>query len=189
MQDLLDRCAAFADFRYNAQKCGSLCMVNQSPRIYVDSLFTPRLGEEEIPALAWEDRYRYLGCPTGAFQTKEQDLNTIRGNLIRDTVTIFKSPLAEWQKLDVFQRFLFPQADLHTPSHLSRVNLVQEAGHHSARSVQTGTQATSQDCHPILLSTPGPWRFGYPQCGGRGPCCPCCSGLQVPWRYQRPSDP
>ena len=112
MQDLLDRCAAFADwadFRYNARKCGSLCIVNQSPRIYVDSLFTPRLGEEEIPALAWEDRNRYLGCPTGAFRTKEQDLNTIRGNLIRDTITIFKSPLTEWQKLDVFRRFLFPR--------------------------------------------------------------------------------
>ncbi|KAL5509939.1 hypothetical protein EMCRGX_G005389 [Ephydatia muelleri] len=112
MQDLLDRCAAFADwagFRYNARKCGSLCIVNQSPRIYVDSLFTPRLGEEEISALAWEDRYRYLGCPTGAFRTKEQDLNTIRGNLIRDTITIIKSPLAEWQKVDVFRRFLFPR--------------------------------------------------------------------------------
>eukprot|EP00731_Ephydatia_muelleri_P034304 Em0054g27a len=90
MQDLLDR-------------------LNQSPRIYVDSLFTPRLGEEEISALAWEDRYRYLGCPTGAFRTKEQDLNTIRGNLIRDTITIIKSPLAEWQKVDVFRRFLFPR--------------------------------------------------------------------------------
>ena len=112
MQDLLDRCAAFGvwtGFRFNTRKCGSLCMVNQTPRIYVDDLFQPRLGEEVIPAMKWGDRYRYLGCPTGAFRTKEQDLNTIRATLVKDTITIFKSPLAEWQKLDVFRRFLFPR--------------------------------------------------------------------------------
>ena len=66
-------------------------------------------GTEVIPALAWEDRYRYLGCPTGAYRTKGQDLNTISGDLIKNTTTIFKSPFAEWQKLGVFQRFLFPR--------------------------------------------------------------------------------
>ena len=111
-QGLLDRCAAFGDwagFRFNAKKCGSLCLVNQTPHIYVDDLFTPRLGEEVIPALSWGDRYRYLGCPTGAYRTKERDLGTIRDSLVEDTTTIFMSPLAEWQKLDVYRRFLFPR--------------------------------------------------------------------------------
>ena len=111
-QGLLDRCAAFGDwagFRFNARKCGSLCFVNQTPHIYVDDLFTPRLGDEVIPALTWGDRYRYLGCPTGAYRTKERDLNTIRDTLVKDTTTIFMSPLAEWQKLDVYRRFLFPR--------------------------------------------------------------------------------
>ena len=115
VQDLLDRCGVFGDwsgfrfFRFNTQKCGSLCMVNQAPCIYVDDLFQPRLGEEVIPAMKWGDRYRYLGCPTGAYSTKEQDLNSIREALVKDIITIFKSPLAEWQKLDVFRRFLFPR--------------------------------------------------------------------------------
>ena len=37
MQSLLDRCAEFGNwsgFRFNAKKCGSMCMVNQAPRIY-----------------------------------------------------------------------------------------------------------------------------------------------------------
>ncbi|KAL5510035.1 hypothetical protein EMCRGX_G005503 [Ephydatia muelleri] len=63
--------------------------VNQTPHIYVDDLFTPRLGDEVIPALPWGDRYRYLGCPTGAYRTKEMDLNTIRDTLVKDTTTIF----------------------------------------------------------------------------------------------------
>ena len=112
VQDLLDRCTVFGDwagFRFNARKCGSLCMVNQTPRIYVDDLFQPRLGEEVIPAMKWGDSYRYLGCPKVAYSTKEQDLNSIREDLVKDTITIFKSPLAEWQKLDVFRRFLFPR--------------------------------------------------------------------------------
>ena len=97
-QSLLDSCAAFGDwagFRFNARKCGSLCLANQTPHIYVDDLFTPRLGDEVIPALTWGDRYRYLGCPTGAYRTKERDLNTIHDTLVKDTTTIFMSPLAE----------------------------------------------------------------------------------------------
>ena len=50
-QDLLDRCAGFG-LRF---KCGSLCMVNQAPRIYEDCLFTPHLGAEVTPALTWGD--------------------------------------------------------------------------------------------------------------------------------------
>ena len=59
MQDLLDRCVTFADwagFRFNVRKCGSLCLINQAPRIYVDNTFTPRLGDDTVPALTWVDR-------------------------------------------------------------------------------------------------------------------------------------
>eukprot|EP00731_Ephydatia_muelleri_P013945 Em0007g1255a len=58
-QDLLDRCAAFGEWaglRFNVRKCGSLCMVNQAPRIYDDCLFTPHLGAEVTPALTAFDR-------------------------------------------------------------------------------------------------------------------------------------
>eukprot|EP00731_Ephydatia_muelleri_P034291 Em0054g14a len=60
-------------------------------------------------ALTWAERYRYLGCPTGAFRTRDQDLDSVKEDLLRDTSAIFKSLLAEWQKLDVFCRFLFPR--------------------------------------------------------------------------------
>ena len=110
VQDLLDRCVAFADwagFHFNARKCGSLCLINQAPQIYVDNLFTPHLGADVISALTWADRYKYLGCPSGAFRTWEQDLVSVREALVKDTSTIFKSALAEWQKLDAFRCFLF----------------------------------------------------------------------------------
>ena len=33
----------------------------------------------------------------------------MREDLVKDTTSIFKSPLAEWQKLDAFWSFLFPR--------------------------------------------------------------------------------
>ena len=103
---------AFADwagFQFNTRKCGSLCLINQALRIYMDNIFTPHLGDDIVPALTWADRYRYLACPSGAFRTREQDLVSVREDLVKDTSSIFKSPLAEWQKLDAFRRFHFPR--------------------------------------------------------------------------------
>ena len=94
---------------FNTRKCGSLCLVNQSSNIYVDHLYTPHLGTEDIPALTWSDRYKYLGCPTGAYRTPANILNDLCDSLLRDTNTVFSSLLAEWQKLDAFRRFLFPR--------------------------------------------------------------------------------
>ena len=62
LQALLDRCMSFAGWAgltFNAKKCGSLCMFNHRPRIYVDPFFTPLLGQDTIPALAWGQRYKY----------------------------------------------------------------------------------------------------------------------------------
>ena len=70
---------------------------------------TSRGGSDPSNEMKWGDRYRYLGCPTRAYSTKEQDLNSIREVLVKDTITILKSPLAEWQKLDIFRQFLFPR--------------------------------------------------------------------------------
>ena len=112
VQELLDRCVTFtewAGFKFNAKKCGSLCLVNRSSPIYVDHLFSPRLGADNIPALTWDERYKYLGCPIGASRDNSDDLATLRDSLLRDTSVIFQSPLAEWQKLDAFRRFLFPR--------------------------------------------------------------------------------
>ena len=112
LQGILDRCKEFADWAglaFNAKKCGSLYLVNHTSRLYVDHLYSPHLGTDPIPALSWEERYKYLGCPTGAYRTPTNILNDLRDNLIRDTGTVFSSQLAEWQKLDAFRRFLFPR--------------------------------------------------------------------------------
>ena len=111
LQSLLDQCKEFAEWAglaYNVKKCGSLCLINES-HIYVDYLFTPHLGTEIIPALSWEERYRYLGCPTGAYRTHTSVLDELRENLLKDCGIVFTSELAEWQKLDAYRRFLFPR--------------------------------------------------------------------------------
>ena len=112
LQSLLDQCKEFADWAgltFNVRKCGSLCLVNESHHIYADHLFTPHLGTEAIPALSWEDRYRYLGCPVRAYWTPAEILHELREGLIKDCGTIFHSELAEWQKLDAYRLFLFPR--------------------------------------------------------------------------------
>ena len=88
LQGLLDRCdefAAWAGFVFNTRKCGSLCLMNQPSRVYVDHLFTPHLGAKDIPALTWSDRYKYLGCPTGAYRTTANVLNELRDSMLQDT--------------------------------------------------------------------------------------------------------
>ena len=102
LQGLLNQCLEFAEWAgltFNVKKCGSLCLVNEASRIYADQLFTPLLGTEHIPALSWEERYKYLGCPVGAYRSPTNVLNGI----------VFASQLAEWQKLDAFRRFLLPR--------------------------------------------------------------------------------
>ena len=137
VQDLLDRCVAFSDwagFRFNARKCGSLCLINQAPQIYVDNLFTPRLGVDVVPALTWADRYRYLGCPTGAFRTWEQDLVSVREILLHH----LQVPPRRVAEAGCLSALPLLQVDLRFPGHFSRINLVQEAGHHSAGHHQAG---------------------------------------------------
>eukprot|EP00731_Ephydatia_muelleri_P013746 Em0007g1056a len=112
LQSLLDQCKEFADWAglaFKVKKCGSLCLVNESHHAYVDHLFTPHLGTEAIPALSWEDRYRYLGCPVGAYRTPTKILDELREGVLRDCGIVFTSELAEWQKLDAYRRFLFPR--------------------------------------------------------------------------------
>ena len=110
LQGLLDQCQAFttwAGLEFNAKKCGSLCMVNEAPRLHVDHLYLPHLSTEAIPALTWDERYRYLGCPTGANRTPVDALKDLRDSLLHDIGIVFASELAEWQKLDTYHWFLF----------------------------------------------------------------------------------
>ena len=106
----------------DAEPTGPVCRVRelvrlplQREKVWVNVHGKPgpqnirHLGGDIIPALTW---YKYLGCTTGAFRTRDQDLDSVKEDLLRDTYAILKSPLAEWQKLDVFRRFLFPRLTL-----------------------------------------------------------------------------
>ena len=54
----------WAGLQLNPSKCGSLSMINKKKK-YVES-FEPDIGEGlTIPALKWEDRYKYLGVSLG----------------------------------------------------------------------------------------------------------------------------
>ena len=111
-QGLLDWCKEFTEWAgltFNVKKCGSLCLVNKASRIYVDNLSTPRLGTEVIPALSWEERYKYLGFPVGAYRTPANVLDDLREGLLRDCGIVFTSQLTERQKLDAYRRFVFPR--------------------------------------------------------------------------------
>ena len=66
LQGILDRSKEYADWAglaFNANKCRSLCQVNHTSH----HLYSLRLGTDPIPALSWKERYKYLGCPTGAY--------------------------------------------------------------------------------------------------------------------------
>eukprot|EP00731_Ephydatia_muelleri_P013741 Em0007g1051a len=116
MQHLLDRCSDFTEWAhlmFNTKKCASLFMVNCVSPIFVDLLFTPLHRGDAIPALTWDRRYKYLGCPTGAHHHNDlSDLGSLCATLVKDSTTVFESPLAEWQKHDAFRRFLFPRVSL-----------------------------------------------------------------------------
>ena len=112
LQEVLDKCKGFANWAglvFNTRKCGSLCLVNHTSRLHVDHLYNPSLGSEAIPALSWEERYKYLGCPVGSYRMPANLLQKLKDDLLGDTGVVFSSQLAEWQKLDAFRRFLFPR--------------------------------------------------------------------------------
>ena len=91
---------------FNAKKCGSLCAINSGSPVHVD--LTPfRLGSEDIPALSWSQRYKYLGCPVGTGAVSMQNVSKIKDSFLRDTETIMTSALAECQKLDAYRVFPF----------------------------------------------------------------------------------
>ena len=108
---VLERVHAFAQWAkmtFNTAKCGSLTMVNHNPKKYVDP-FEPILGSSPIPALKWEDRYRYLGCKLGA--NPKAALDESKRLFLEESTAICQSLLTDWQKIDAIKRFTKPQLD------------------------------------------------------------------------------
>ena len=67
------------------------------------------LGSSPIPALKWEDRYKYLGCELGA--NPKAALEDAKRLFLEESSAICQSLLTDWQKIDAIKRFTKPQLD------------------------------------------------------------------------------
>ena len=108
---VLERVHAFAQWAnitFNIAKWGSLTTVNHSSKKYVDP-FELFFGSSPIPALKWEDRYKYLGCELGA--NPKAALEESKRLFLEESTTICQSLLTDWQKIDAIKRFTKPQLD------------------------------------------------------------------------------
>lgn len=99
--------AKWAGLKFNPQKCATLT-IHRGSKLRQRAVPTrPTLEGEQIPALAWEERYKYLGCKVGA--DPKSDLKQVKESYLKDCDTIMRSDLADWQKLDAMHRFARPQ--------------------------------------------------------------------------------
>ena len=107
LQRLLDTVSATANtlnLAFRADKCASLSLNKQAPRIRLDA-FT--VQDPTIPALDREDHYRYLGVPIGLVHNITS-IQTLVDELTAKLTKIEQSLLAPWQKLDTIRTFVQP---------------------------------------------------------------------------------
>ena len=107
LQRLLDTVSATANtlnLTFHADKCASLSLNKQAPRIRLDA-FT--IQGTTIPALDREDHYKYLGMPIGLVHNIT-NIQTLVDELTTKLTKIEQSLLAPWQKLDAIHTFIQP---------------------------------------------------------------------------------
>ena len=107
IQSKLDTLLTFfqwAGLTLNPSKCGALSLINSASRKYVEP-FSPRINEStRIPALKWQDTYKYLGVQTGV--ERQPSLVSLQEEMTHDAKIILESPLTEWQKVDALNTFV-----------------------------------------------------------------------------------
>lgn len=111
IQEMLNKIndfAKWAGLNFNPAKCGALSMINNSNRKYVEH-FQPKLGPDLLPALKWEDHYRYLGVQSG--RQRSGTKKGLEESLTLDASKILDSGLTEWQKIDAISTFLLTKAN------------------------------------------------------------------------------
>ena len=101
----------WAGLQLNLSKCASLSMINDRKRKYVEP-FQPDIGEgRTIPALKWEDRYKYLGVSLG--RERKGNLDALAKQMSDMAGKITSSGLTDWQKIDAMNTFLITKASYH----------------------------------------------------------------------------
>ena len=121
-QKMLDQAhlaSRWAGLSFNARKCATLTIVRSQGSRQRAVHFEPTLGQEEVPALSWDQCYRYLGCQTGA--NPKVELFQIGKEFLQDCEVIMRSDLTDWQKLDALHRFaklklVYPLQNLSPPT-------------------------------------------------------------------------
>ena len=107
IQDTLRLVKEFTDWSslaINVRKCGCLSMINSSSRGRYVEPFSPEFGGQRIPALLWEDAYRYLGVEVGRLRPDTATTQLSR-QILEVVDTILDSRLADWQKVDAINLF------------------------------------------------------------------------------------
>eukprot|EP00731_Ephydatia_muelleri_P013732 Em0007g1042a len=110
MQQVLDRiyrASTWAGLSFSPRKCDTLAIIRayRARQRVAKEVF--KIGQVTVPAMAWADRYKYLGVKTGA--DCSPDLNKVGGEYTRDVELIATSELTDWQKLDAIHRFAKPR--------------------------------------------------------------------------------
>ena len=95
----------------NPSKRASLSMINDRKKKYVEP-FQPDIGEgRTIPALKWEDRYKYLGVSLG--RERKGNLDALAKQMSDMAGKITSSGLTDWQKIDAMNTFVITKASYH----------------------------------------------------------------------------
>ena len=98
----------WAGLQLNPSKCGSLSMINDRKKKYVEP-FEPDIGEgRTIPALKWEDWYKYLGVSLG--RERKGNLDALAKQMSDMAGKITSSGLTDWQKIDALNTFVVTKA-------------------------------------------------------------------------------
>ncbi|XP_046856060.1 uncharacterized protein LOC124449154 [Xenia sp. Carnegie-2017] len=110
LQSLLNSASNLAytiGLEFRPDKCASLAITYSKRVIGNIQPSTFIVQDKQIPHLAEEEHYRYLGIPIGLIRDFSS-IQNLTDNLCRDLECINNSLLAPWQKLDMIKTFIQP---------------------------------------------------------------------------------
>ena len=108
--DKLHKFTEWAGMSFNPSKCGSLSTINNKGRKYVES-FQPKLNRDLIPALKWDDHYKYLGIESG--RERAGRIKELEERMLGKTTKIMDSLLTDWQKIEAINTFVLTGIEYH----------------------------------------------------------------------------
>ena len=101
--DAVTQFTSWASLAFNINKCGCLSVMNNSPRGRYIEPFSPRMLDEAVSALKWEDSYGYLGVRIS--RTRGGQVDNLTNEVLSVIDKILVSNLTNWQKVDAINTF------------------------------------------------------------------------------------